>query len=80
MYTLQVRGLPEDIYKKLSMIAKEEHRSLAQQTIVLLRESLELPRNNRLRRKALLEKIERAPYRNVSHIDVVKLIRKDRER
>ncbi len=58
MATLQVRDLPEDIYIKLNMIANEENRSLAQQTIVLLKESLGLHTNNKLRRKALLLKIE----------------------
>jgi plasmid stability protein len=46
MPTLQVRDLPEDIYVKLNMIAAEENRSIAQQTIVLLRESLGLHKNN----------------------------------
>ncbi len=80
MPTLQVRDLPEDIYIKLNMIANEEKRSLAQQTIVLLKESLGLHINNKLRRKALMEKIERRRYPETNGIDHVNLIRKDRNR
>lgn len=37
MPTLQVRDLPEDIYVQLHYLAEKEHRSLAQETIVLLK-------------------------------------------
>jgi hypothetical protein len=80
MPTLQVRDLPEDIYIRLNMIAKEENRSIAQQTIVLLKESLGLHINNKLRRKALLEKIDERPIPKGREIDQVELIREDRER
>jgi len=80
MPTLQVRDLPEDIYIKLNMIANEENRSIAQQTIVLLKESLSLHINNKLRRKALLEKLEEKKYPENGEIDQVELIREDRRR
>ena len=80
MPTLQVRDLPEDIYIKLNMIANEENRSIAQQTIVLLKESLGLHINNKLRRKALLEALNEKKYPDNSEIDQVELIREDRER
>ena len=80
MPTLQVRDLPEDVYIKLNMIAKEENRSIAQQTIILLKESLGLHSNNKLRRKALLDKLSKKKYPDTDNIDVVKLIREDRER
>lgn len=80
MPTLQVRDLPDDVYIKLSMVASEENRSLAQQTIVLLKESLGLHTNNKSRRKALIEKIEAKEYPDAKNIDVVELIREDRER
>ena len=80
MPTLQVRDLPEDIYIKLNMIANEENRSIAQQTIVLLKESLGLHRNNKLRRKALLEELSQRKYPETDNVDVVQLIREDRER
>jgi hypothetical protein len=80
MPTLQVRDLPEDIYVKLNMIAAEENRSIAQQTIVLLRESLGLQKNNKLRRKALLEELSKKSYPDSSKVDAVQLIRQDRQR
>ena len=80
MPTLQVRDLPEDIYVKLNMIAAKESRSIAQQTIVLLRESLGLHKNNKLRRKALLEELSQKKYPNTGKVDIVKLIREDRQR
>ena len=80
MPTLQVRDLPEDIYIRLNMIATEENRSIAQQTIVLLRESLGLHKNNKLRRKALLEKLNKEKFPEAKKIDVVQLIREDRNR
>jgi len=80
MPTLQVRDLPEDIYIKLNMIANKEKRSIAQQTIVLLKESLGLHINNKLRRKALLEKLNEKKYPENIEIDQVELIREDRER
>lgn len=80
MPTLQVRDLPEDVYNRLSMIAKEENRSIAQQTIVLLKEGLGLPANNKLRRQALLETIRKKTYPDTSAVDEVAWIREDRER
>ena len=80
MPTLQVRDLPEDVYIKLRMLAKEENRSIAQQTVVLLKQSLGLHKNNKLRRQALLEKLAINKYPDSVEIDVVGLIREDRER
>lgn len=80
MPTLQVRDLPDDVYIRLNMIANQENRSIAQQTIVLLKESLGLHINNKLRRKALLEKLNEKKYPESSKIDQVELIRADRER
>jgi len=78
--TLQVRDLPEDVYIKLRMLAKEENRSIAQQAVVLLKQSLGLHKNNKLRRQALLEKLVAKKYPDVVEIDVVELIRADGER
>ena len=80
MPTLQVRDLPEDIYIKLNLVAHQENRSLAQQTIVLLRESLGLHNNNKLRRKAVLENISAKEYPNDTNLNPVDLIREDRDR
>jgi hypothetical protein len=80
MPTLQVRDLPEDVYIRLSMLAEEENRSITQQTIVLLKESLGLHRNNKLRRKALIKSIADKNYPNSKKLDIVKMIREDRDR
>ncbi|RKX81874.1 MAG: hypothetical protein DRP58_11155 [Spirochaetes bacterium] len=80
MPTLQVRDLPEDVYVKLNIIAAEKNRSIAQQTIVLLKESLGLHSNNKLRRKALLNKLTNIRYPETDSIDTVQLVREDRDR
>jgi len=42
MPTLQVRDLPTELYNQLDYLAEKEHRSLTQQTIVLLKEGIEV--------------------------------------
>lgn len=80
MPTLQVRDLPEELYIRLKRLAREENRSIAQQTIVLLKEGLGVRRNHQLRRTALLEKISQTVYPDTEAVDEVALIREDRER
>lgn len=43
MPSLQIRDLPQDVYDKLKLLAESEHRSLAQQALVLLKEGLARP-------------------------------------
>jgi len=50
MPLLQVRDMPEDLYEKLSYVAEKENRSIAQETIVLLRKALSLQEERKLRR------------------------------
>lgn len=81
MPLLQVRECPEDIYRKISLVAKNENRTIAQQVIVLLEKSLGQKESNMERRKKLLEKIEGREISNkVKAIDAVALIREDRDR
>lgn len=80
MPTLQVRDLPEDVYVSLVMLAEKESRSITQQTITLLRDALGLHANNRLRRKALLDKIAVKTFPDPGVIDSVSLVREDRDR
>jgi len=47
---------------------------------MLLKEGLGLHSNNKLRRKALLDKLSKKKYPDTDDIDVVKLIREDRDR
>ncbi len=81
MPLLQVRDCPEDIYKKIVLVAKRQNRTIAQQIVVLLEKSLGQEQSNRERRKQLLEKInERDIAKKVREIDAVAMIREDRDR
>jgi len=81
MPLLQVRDCPEDIYKKISLWAKKQNRTIAQQVISILEKGLQLEQPNIERRKALLEKISsRVIKKEVNEIDDVALLRADRNR
>ncbi|MDD3981643.1 MAG: hypothetical protein PHT55_05525 [Spirochaetales bacterium] len=80
MPTLQVRELPEDVYNQLSYLAEKEHRSLAQQTIVLLKEGIRSRLKAKERRRLLLEKAHELQLSDVDLPDPVELVREDRER
>jgi antitoxin FitA len=78
--TLQVRDLPEDVYTQLNYLADKEHRSLAQETIVLLKEGMVSKLGNRERRKKLLDKMNQLNIDGTKFPDPVVLIREDRDR
>ncbi len=79
MAALQVRNMPDDLYKKLVLMAKKDHRSIAQETIVVLSAALNNPAHTKERRQALMKKWKIKP--NTSHYeDPVTLIRADRDR
>ena len=81
MPLLQVRDCPEDLYKKISIYAKKQNRTIAQQVISLLEKSLEIQQPNVERRKALLEKINSREIKpEVMNMDDTALIREDRDR
>jgi plasmid stability protein len=82
MPSLQVRDLPEHVYRKLIEIAALENRSIAQETIVLLEKALGMETKKKTRRKQLIEKILRtAPIAEPQKIpDPVGLLRQDRSR
>lgn len=50
MSLLQVRDIPEDLYENLAKVAKKENRSIAQETVVLLRKALDLKEEHISRR------------------------------
>lgn len=82
MPSLQVRDLPEPIYRKLQKLAKEEHRSFSQQAVVTLAKGLEMHHNPKERRAELLTRIHKQAI-DTSHLDLpdaVDLIREDRDR
>ena len=80
MASLQVRKLPDSLYQKLVAVAKREHRSVPQQTIVLLAEALNVSLVAKENRKQVLATIKRDAKRlkkfDVS--DPADLIRQDR--
>ncbi len=81
MPLLQVRECPEDIYKKISYVAKNENRTIAQQAVVLLEKGLGQSESNMERRKRLIEKLEtREISSEIKKIDPVSLIREDRDK
>ncbi len=81
MPLLQVRDCPEDIYKKITMVAKRQNRTIAQQVVVLLEKSLGQDQPNIERRRSLIEKINgRNIPQTAKDIDAVALIREDRDR
>ena len=80
MSTLQVRDIPADLYENLTKVAKMENRSIAQETIVLLRAALNLKEERKSRRKKVLEEIGEINLNNVEKFpDPELLIREDRD-
>jgi len=80
MPILQVRELPDAVYEQLNYLAEKDHRSLAQETIVLLKEGLSSRLGTRERRKKLLEGKNELGLTGKKYPDPVTLIREDRER
>lgn len=82
MPSLQVRELPENIYRLLQKKAQAEHRSLAQEAVVVLAEGLNSPISHKQRRSELLNNIMKNPCKNkaVMQMDPVELINEDRQR
>jgi hypothetical protein len=81
MPLLQVRDCPEDIYKKVTLVAKKQNRTIAQQIIVLLEKGLGQEQPNIERRRQLMERINsREIPEKVKEIDTVALVREDRDR
>ena len=58
MPSLQVRELPDNIYHLLQERARAEHRSLAQEAVILLAKGLQTSVTNKQRRRLLLSKIK----------------------
>lgn len=81
MPLLQVRDVPLELYEKLARIAEAEHRSIAQETIVLLKKALDYPQENVSRRRQVLAEIKATRLPNPQDFpDPAELIREDRDR
>jgi hypothetical protein len=81
MPLLQVRECPEEIYKKITLLAKKQNRTIAQQVVVVLEKGLGQEQSNSERRKNVLERIAgRIISNDTKMLDEVALIREDRDR
>ncbi|MCG8481058.1 MAG: hypothetical protein MI724_18335 [Spirochaetales bacterium] len=79
MPTLQVRELPDDVYRGLHDLAERDHRSLAQETVVLLRGAIAGERTPRSRRRSILDALPEID--NAENLpSPEELVREDRER
>jgi hypothetical protein len=81
MPLLQVRDFPEDVYEELTFEAHRQNRTIAQQTVVLIKKGLGEELSNRDRRRLALERtLSRNVPENAKAIDHVQFIREDRDR
>jgi plasmid stability protein len=82
MPSLQVRELPDPIYKKLSELAHKEHRSIVQQAVMLLAKGLNVEGSRKARRQQILDEIKAQSDELKKYIlkDPAKIIREERER
>lgn len=81
MALIQVRDVPEHIYRLLAEQAEKERRSLAQQVVAVLARGLEVELDPKTRRRKILQEIKADPPRVIGKLrDPVKLIRQDRLR
>ncbi len=81
MALLQVRDMPDDLYETLSKVATADNRSIAQQTIVLLKKSLNYDQKRKSRRKQVIKEIKGLEIQKAdSFPNPADLIRKERDR
>jgi hypothetical protein len=81
MPLLQVRNVPDHIYRLLAEQAEKERRSLAQQVVAVLARGLEVELDAKARRQKVLRMIQfgdRARTEKLS--DPATLVRQDRRR
>ena len=81
MASLQIRDMPDDLYESLKIKAEKDHRSLAQQAVVLLREALKQAGRDSSRRMVAIKKIQSSKVKTRSNdISITELIQEDRKR
>ncbi|MCU7837609.1 MAG: hypothetical protein KZQ83_20510 [gamma proteobacterium symbiont of Taylorina sp.] len=81
MPSLQVRELPENIYNLLQKQAIAEHRSLAQEAVIVLAKGLNTSISNKTRREKLLNSIKTNQTNEmIKQIDPIEFIKEDRRR
>lgn len=81
MRLLQIRDVPDHIYRLIEQQAAQERRSLAQQSVTVLARGLKADLDPKARRRRVLEEVREAgKSRKDKPSDPAKLIRKDRIR
>ena len=81
MASLQIRDMPEDLYESLKLKAEKDHRSLAQQAIVLLSEALTARGRDTSRRLEALRQIRSCKVETkFKDISIIEMIQEDRRR
>ena len=81
MPTIQVRDVPDHIYRRLAERAEKERRSLAQQALAVLARGLDVELDAKARRQKVLRDIRAADHGKARKLsDPAKLIREDRRR
>jgi hypothetical protein len=81
MPLLQVRDVPEHVYRRLAEQAERERRSLAQQALTVLVRGLDMDLDAKARRREVLRAIREADGGKARRLsDPARLIREDRRR
>jgi hypothetical protein len=81
MPILQVRDVPDHIYRALAEQAEQERRSLAQQVVAVLARGLNLQIDPKTRRNKVLDAVQTGDHAAYGSLpDPVRLIREDRKR
>jgi len=81
MALLQVRNFPEDKYKQIAKLAKEQRRSIAQQAVLLIDKGLSDSESAKERRIRALERtLSRPTPDGLKGVDFAAMIREDRDR
>jgi len=78
---LQVRDIPDHLYRLLAEQAEKERRSLAQQAVAVLARGLDVELDAKARRQRVLQAIKEFSQAGPMKLtDPAKLIREDRRR
>lgn len=80
MALIQVRDVPDHIYRLLAEQAEKERRSLAQQVVAVLARGLQVELDAKSRRQKVLRTLQAGPVKIPRLSDPAKLIREDRRR
>ncbi|MDR1748772.1 MAG: hypothetical protein LBR47_06915 [Spirochaetaceae bacterium] len=81
MPLLQVRDFPDDVYDEIIFEARRQNRTIAQQTIILIKKGLGAEVSNKERRRVAVERsFARNVPQNAKSVDYIQFIREDRER